>query len=75
MVTPAAPMTSQTFRVPAAALGPNSSTTPITPTAMAPSCRGLNRSCPAVTENTSRAIGVSAELITAARPAVIYFRP
>ncbi len=42
---------------------------------MAPSWRGLKRSCPAATENTSSASGVNAELMTAPRPAVMYFNP
>ena len=35
----------------------------------------VKRSCPNATANPSRAIGVNAELMTAARPAVMYFRP
>ena len=74
-MTAPAPKTSHPSKVPASAAGPNRVITPTTPNPMAPSWRGVNRSCPSATEKPSRAMGVRAELMTAARPAVMCFRP
>lgn len=75
MVTPRAPPNCDSCNVPAKADGPNKVKTPIAPKASAPIWRFVNPYCPKATANPSNAIGVRAELITAARPAVIYFRP
>ena len=75
MVTPDAPSTAHTSSVPAIAAGPNSTRIPTTPKAIATSWRGEKPSCPMTTAKPSSAIGVRAELITAASPAVMYFSP
>ena len=70
---PAVPSSVIVSSVPAMAWGPNSTRMPAMPRAMAPACQTLKRSWPSATANVSSVMGVSAELITEARPLPTYF--